>query len=83
MRYCFLIFKSANLISHSGRIIFATPVLLKPINIKDLKTFQDEGLMHNNPVDLVLWEYQKIWPSTIIPDIILLLGTSTKKKPIY
>ena len=71
--------QNANLIALSRRVISAAPVLLKPANIRGLKTFQDERWTYNNPVDLALWEYQKIWPSTTIPDIVLSLGTGTKK----
>ena len=55
-------------------------MLLKPANIGGLGTFQDGGLIHNNPVYLVLWECQKIWPFTTIPDVVLSLGTGTEKK---
>lgn len=42
--------------TYSGRVTSAAPVLLKPANIRGLGTFQDGGLMHNNPVNLALWE---------------------------
>ena len=79
-RYCLSIVKCTNLIAHCGRVTSAAPVLLKPANTEGLGTFQDGGLMHNNPVDLALWECQKIWPSTTIPDVVLSLGTGTEQK---
>lgn len=64
----------------SGKVIFSAPVLLKLANIKSWRTFQDRRLTHNNPVDLLLWECQKIWLSMTISNIVLLLVIGRKKK---
>lgn len=79
-RYYFSLLKIAYFIIFTGGVTFAALVLLKPANIRALKTFQNRRLTHNNPVDLALEKCQKIWPFMFILDIILSLGNIIKKK---
>lgn len=44
--------------------------------------FQDGGLHHNNPSDISLWEAKFLWPSKIVPDVALSLGTGTSSKKL-
>ena len=36
--------------------------------------------MHNNPIDIILWESHKIWGSNTTPDLVLLLRTEMKNE---
>ena len=35
--------------------------LIQPVYISAIEIFQDGGLKHNNPVNLILWESHQIW----------------------
>jgi hypothetical protein len=49
-----------------------------PAKIKNIGAFQDGGLRFNNPVNLLLWESQHIWPEIQKPDLVLSVGTGTE-----
>lgn len=48
----------------------------KPKVLKNLGTFQDGGLQHNNPLGIALSEHRFIWPDKQ-PDFALSIGTGT------
>jgi len=52
--------------------------LFRSAQIKSLGSFQDGALKHNNPIDLAVWECQKLWASPTMPDVVLSLGTGTE-----
>ncbi|KAL9128704.1 MAG: hypothetical protein Q9217_002665 [Psora testacea] len=58
-----------------GRATSAAPVLFRSAHVQSLGSFQDGGLRHNNPMDLAIWECQKIWPAPAAADVVLSLGT--------
>lgn len=64
------------------RVSLNGPRLFKLAHLLALGTFQDEGLKHNNPINLALWENCYIWPSTNV-DMILSLSTSTIKASAF
>lgn len=45
--------------------------------MRNLGTFQDGGLQHNNPLSIALCEYRFIWPNRGEPDFALSIGTGT------
>jgi len=47
--------------------------------LEHLGTFQDGGLLNNNPVEMARWESQHIWPDKSEPDFVLSVGTGTVK----
>ncbi len=53
--------------------------LFKSTRIRGIETFQDEGLKHNNSVNLTLWESRQIWPSVVQSDIVVSLEIETEK----
>ena len=48
------------------------------INVIDF--FQNEGLKHNNSIDLALWKSRKLWCSFVTSDVMLFLRIDSKKK---
>ena len=54
--------------------------LVKPIYISVIGTFQDGGLKHNNPVNLVLWKCRQIWSSVVKSDLLVFLRTGTGRE---
>lgn len=54
-----------------------TDRLFRPAHIPALGAFQDGGLKHNNPINLVLWECRHIWSDVEKPDVVVSLGTGT------
>jgi len=43
-----------------------------------LGKFQDGGLRHNNPINIALWESNRIWGHKTSKDVVLSLGTGTQ-----
>ena len=62
----------------AAQITTAAPVLFQPAKLTNLRIFQDSGLVHNNPIDITLWENRKIWGSNTTPDLVLSLRTGTE-----
>jgi len=46
-----------------------------------LGSFQDGALRHNNPVNIALWEGDRVWSSNTPRDVVLSLGTGTGSIP--
>lgn len=57
--------------------------LFRPAQIRSVGTFQDDGLRHNNLINLALWESRYIWPAIDKPDIVLSLGTGVEKEALF
>lgn len=51
--------------------------MFPPLHIPGLGRFQDGALRHNNPVNIALWESDRIWPRETTKDVVLSLGTGT------
>ena len=47
----------------------------KPKILHDIGTFQDGGLLHNNPLNIALWEVKHMWSDRSLPDFVLSIGT--------
>ncbi|MCJ1231935.1 hypothetical protein MMC12_008614 [Toensbergia leucococca] len=66
----------------TGRGTSAAPVLYQSVQIKASGPVQDGAMSgHNNPVKLAVWESLQIDPSVPKPDIVVSLGTGTKRAP--
>lgn len=61
----------------------SSPELIRPVRlfspkvVKELGTFQDGGLRHNNPINIITWEQKLLRPSHPLPDFVLSLGTGS------
>ncbi|KAK3670766.1 hypothetical protein LTR78_009338 [Recurvomyces mirabilis] len=64
------------LLWQAGRATSAAPGLFAPYELNGIGTFQDGALRHNNPINIALWESNRIWPRTST-DAVLSLGTGT------
>ncbi|KAF2835324.1 FabD/lysophospholipase-like protein, partial [Patellaria atrata CBS 101060] len=53
----------------------AAPWYFRPKFLRNLGTYQDGGLRHNNPIDIGYWETRCLWPDKADPDFVLSLGT--------
>ena len=55
-------------------------VLFWPAKLINLRTFQNDDFVHNNSINIILWESCKIWGSDITSDLVLLLRTGTENE---
>ena len=62
----------------SSRFPWQSSRLFQPGQIDSLGSFQDGGLRYNNPMELAVWECQRIWSTAGGPDLVLSLGTGTE-----
>lgn len=51
--------------------------MFPPLKIPGLGDFQDGALRHNNPINIALWEGDRIWTYETTKDVVLSLGTGT------
>ncbi|KFA53721.1 hypothetical protein S40293_09644 [Stachybotrys chartarum IBT 40293] len=57
----------------------AAPYYFKPCHINGLGTFQDGGLMYNNPASIALQEVAALFPNTPEPSLVVSLGTGSAR----
>lgn len=66
-------------ISNAAACTSAAPWYFKAVALKNIGTFQDGGLHHNNPLSLALWEVKHLWPQCAVPDLALSIGTGVNE----
>ncbi|KAH8655641.1 patatin-like phospholipase-like protein [Xylariales sp. PMI_506] len=61
------------------RCATAAPYYFKPRHIDGIGTFQDGGLVYNNPSSIALEEVRVLFPATPEPSIVVSLGTGSAR----
>ncbi|KAH7303728.1 acyl transferase/acyl hydrolase/lysophospholipase [Stachybotrys elegans] len=62
------------------RCATAAPYYFRPRHILGLGTFQDGGLLFNNPVTIAMQEAAALFPATPKPSLVVSLGTGSARK---
>ncbi|KAK5093232.1 hypothetical protein LTR70_004875 [Exophiala xenobiotica] len=66
------------LVWQAARATAAAPGYFRPA-VTSFGAFQDGCMVHNNPVNIALWESRVLWPTITKPDVVLSLGTCTRE----
>ncbi|KAI9848884.1 MAG: hypothetical protein M1837_006400 [Sclerophora amabilis] len=67
-------------VNEAARCTTAAPQYFKTKFLKNLGTFQDGGLRHNNPLSIALWEKRCLWPEKDGLDFALSLRTGSSDR---
>ena len=55
-------------------------MLFRLMKLMNLRTFQNDDFVHNNPIDITLWESCKIWDFNMTLNLVLLLRIRMKNE---